>query len=117
VRKSSALVLALSIAFVGFVFYSLLRVQPVKVLNSRLDRDGGDVAVTGTVENTGRRAAAVDLEVHYYDSAGRELAHDTLKLRNLEGGQRRAFKSPERDIAGVADFSIYLNKGRDPYGN
>jgi hypothetical protein len=117
VRKSSALVLIVALLFVGFVFYSLLGTQPVKVLNSRLVREGRAVAVAGTVENTGRREAAIQLEIHYYDSAGHELAHDTLELRHLKRGQARAFKSPERDVPRVSDFSIYLNQGRNPYGN
>lgn len=116
-KKSSILVLALGIVFAGFIFYSLFRVQPVKVLNSRLERDGAEVAVAGTVENTARREAAVDLEVHYFDSAGREIGQNTLRLRHLHYDRRRAFKSPERDLPGVAAFSLDLNKGRNPYGN
>jgi hypothetical protein len=29
----------------------------------------------------------------------------------------REFKSPPRAIDGVEDFSIYMNNGRNPYGN
>ena len=109
--------LAGGIAFAGFVFYSLLSVEPVKVVNSHLEHSSGLVDVAGQVRNTAERARAIELEVHYYDRIGRPLGQDTLTLSGLGPGATRAFKSPPRAIDGVEDFSIYLNNGRNPYGN
>ena len=109
--------LASALAFVGFVFYSLISVEPVKVVQSHLERDGNHVFVTGQVRNTADRARAIELEVHYFDRNGRALGQDTLTLDGLEAGAVRDFKSPPRTINGVDDFSIYMNNGRNPYGN
>jgi len=46
-RKGGWVMLAGALAFVGFVFYSLVSVEPVKVLRSRLEHDGNRVCVAG----------------------------------------------------------------------
>jgi hypothetical protein len=116
-RKGGWMMLAGGLAFAGFVFYSLVSVEPVKVVRSQLEHDGRRVFVAGQVRNTADQARAIDLEVHYYDRNGRPLGQDTLTLNGLEAGAVREFKSPQRSIDGVADFSIYMNNGRNPYGN
>src|SRR5579863_8603779 len=78
--------LAGALAFAGFVFYSLLPVEPVKVVRSRLERNGGMVDVTGQVRNTADHARAIELEVHYYDRNGRPLGQDTLTLDEIGAG-------------------------------
>lgn len=115
--RSTWIVLGVAVVFVGFVFYSLTHVQPVQVLGSHLEHQGDKVFVEGEVKNTGSHASAVDLEVHYYDRNGRPLGQDVLKLTGLDAGSVRMFKSPPHDLSGVSDFSIYLNHGRNPYGN
>jgi len=109
--------LAGGLAFAGFVFYSLLSVEPVKVVSSHLERSGNQVFVAGEVRNTSDHPRAIQLEVHYYDQNGRPVGQDTLTLDDLEAGSVREFKSPQRSIDGVQDFSIYMNNGRNPYGN
>ncbi len=116
-RKGGWVMLAVALAFVGFVFYSLISVEPVKVVRSHLEHNGNRVFVAGQVRNTAGDARAIELEVHYYDRNGRPLGQDTLKLDGLEAGAVREFKSPPRAIDGVEDFSIYMNNGRNPYGN
>ncbi len=109
--------LAAGIAFAGFVFYSLLYVEPIKVVSSRLEHNGNLVDVAGQVRNTADRPRAIELEVHYYDKNGHSVGQDTLTLDGLGAGATRDFKSPPRAIDGVEDFSIYMNNGRNPYGN
>ena len=109
--------LAAALAFAAFVFYSLFSVEPVKVVRSHLEHDGGRVFVTGEVRNTADHPRAIELEVHYYDRNGRPLGQDSLTLDGLQAGAVRDFKSPPRAIEGVEDFSIYMNNGRNPYGN
>jgi hypothetical protein len=109
--------LAAAVAFAGFVFYSLVSVEPIKVVRSHLEHDGHRVYVAGQVRNTADHVRAIELEVHYYDGNGRPLGQDTLALDGLEAGAVREFKSPPRTIDGVEDFSIYMNNGRNPYGN
>jgi len=115
--RSGWLLLAAGIAFAGFVFYSLMTVQPVKVVRSHLEHNGNLVDVAGQVRNTADHPRAIELEVHYYDQNGRSLGQDTLTLDGLGAGALRDFKSPPRALDGVKDFSIYMNNGRNPYGN
>ncbi len=105
------------LAFASFVLYSLFTLEPVKVVHSYLEHDGDRVFVAGEVHNTADHPRAIELEVHYYDRNGRPLGQDSLNLDGLQAGALRDFKSPPRALAGVEDFSIYLNNGRNPYGN
>lgn len=108
---------ALVLAFGGFVFYSLARVELLKVISSRLERQGAAVFVEGRLKNRGPEVAAADLEVHYYNEHGQELASDRLVLEHLGRGAVTSFKTPERRLEGVSSYSIYLNRGRSAYGN
>jgi hypothetical protein len=111
------IMLVVGFAFAGFVFYSLLTVEPVKVVRSHLEREGDSVFVSGEVRNTADHPRAIDLEVHYYDRNGRPIGQDSIVLDELGAGAVRDFKSPSRTISGVEDFSLYMNNGRNPYGN
>jgi hypothetical protein len=116
-KRGGWIMLVGGLAFAGFVFHSLVTVEPVRVVQSRLLRDGDRVYVAGVVRNTGASTRAIDLEVHYYDGNGRPLGQDTIIVNGLAAGAVRDFRSPPHIIAGVADFSIYMNNGRNPYGN
>lgn len=117
-RRSTGIVLAIGIVFGAFVFYSLMRVEPVEVLHSRLVRDGSQVYVAGEIRDSGESAVGmVKLELHYFSRDGRPLGQDTLDLGNLEPKQSKQFHGPERSLAGVQDYSIYINHERNPYGN
>ena len=105
------------LAFAAFVFYSLLHVEPVKVVAPKLEHSAAGVFLTGAVKNTTSNEEAVDLEVRYYDSSGRQMATDTVKIDHLGSGETRNFSAPARQLAGVSSYSIYLNHGRNPYGN
>ena len=107
----------LAAAFAGYVFYSLFGVEPVEVVGSHVVRDGALVAVAGEVRNTGAQECAVDLEIHYYDQNGRPLGTDALPIAHLRPGERREFLGPHHELGGFTDFSIYLSRGRNPYGN
>lgn len=116
-RKSSWIMLVGGLAFAGFVIYSLFTLEPIKVVRSHLEHDGDRVFVAGEVHNTADHPRGIELEVHYYDRNGRPLGQDLLNLDGLQAGASRDFKSPPRALVGVQDFSIYLNNGRNPYGN
>jgi hypothetical protein len=117
-RKSSIVILLVAVGFAALVFVLLLRANPVKVVNDRLIRRGGRVYVAGELRNTSaRRSGWLDLEIHYYDRGGRPLGEDTLHLSPLKAGAEERFHGPLHDLGTVADFSLYLNHGRDPYGN
>lgn len=116
-RKGTLFILLGAAAFVAVVFILLARAQPIKVIDSRLERDGANVFVTGDLRNTGARRASLDLEIHYYDHAGRPLGEDRLQVGPLDAGAEQHFRGPVHAAGSVEDFSLYLNQGRNPYGN
>ena len=116
-RKSAIVVLLVALCFAGYVFYALVGAEPVKVAETRMVRSGASVSVEGEVRNTGDDTGPLQVEVNYFDRDGRSLGKDTVSLDGLSHGAAAHFKSSPRPDDGVADFSIYLNHGRNPYGN
>jgi len=115
-KKGAAVVLIVAAGFILYVFFSLLNAEPVKV-TSELDRSGNSVSVQGELSNAGDASGPVTVEVRYYNDAGATIARDTLSLHALAKGASEQFQSPRRILPGVASYSIYLNHGRNPYGN
>ncbi len=116
-RLPRIIILVAAVAFAGWVFYSLVHVEPVQVIQSGLHHENGEVFVDGKIENTGADTGPIDLEVHYYDVNGRPLGQDKVVVEKLPKGLPTRFSTPKRALGDVADFSIYLNHGRNPYGN
>jgi hypothetical protein len=116
-RKGAIVVLLGALCFVGFVFFALVGSEPVKVAGTRMVRSDGQVSVEGEVRNTGADTGPLQLEVRYYDRDGRPVGSDTVPIDGLRPGAAARFKSSPRRDDGVADFSIYLSHGRNPYGN
>jgi hypothetical protein len=116
-RKGTLFILLGAMVFAAVVFVLLAHVQPIKVIDSRLEHDGDRVFVAGDLRNTGAHPASIDLEIHYYDRAGRPLGADRLPVGPLGAGAQEHFRGPARAAGSVEDFSLYLNQGRNPYGN
>src|SRR5208282_3079001 len=116
-RKGAIIVLLGALCFAGYVFFALVGSEPVKVAETRLVRSGGRVLVEGEVRNTGDDTGPLQVEVHYFDRDGHSIGKDIVSVDGLRRGAAVHFKSPPRADDGVADFSIYLNHGRNPYGN
>ena len=74
-------------------------------------------SVEGEVRNTGDDTGPLQLEVRYFDRDGHSIGKDVVSMDGLRRGAAAHFKSSARPDDGVADFSIYLNHGRNPYGN
>ena len=109
--------LAVAASFVGFVAYSLLHSEPVKVLHPELRHSGQGVFVSGAVENTGPDNESVSLEIRYYDEGGHQVAVDTVKLDRVGSGATLDFSTVPRILPPSVSYTIYLNHGRNPYGN
>ncbi len=109
--------LVIAAGFVGYVAYNLLWLEPVKVLRPKLQHSTDGTFVSGAVENTGSSEDSVSLEVRYYDGRGHPLGSDMVHIDHLGSGATRDFRLPGRVLPDDASFSIYLNHGRNPYGN
>jgi hypothetical protein len=115
-KKGTAIVLIVAGGFILYVFFSLLNAEPVQV-TSQLARSGGLVFVQGELSNAGEASGPVTVEVRYYNQAGATIARDTLNLHPLGKGASEPFQSPHRTLPDVTSYSIYLNHGKNPYGN
>ncbi len=116
-RRGTLFIVLGAMAFVAVVFVLLLHVQPIKVIDSGLEHEGDNVFVAGDLRNSGAGPATLELEIHYYDRAGRPLGEDRLQVGPLGAGARQHFRGPAHAAGSVEDFSLYLNQGRNPYGN
>lgn len=116
-RKATIAVLVGALCFAGYVFYSLVGVEAIKVNGTRMVRSGDQVSVEGEVRNTGDDTGPFQVEVQYFDREGHSMGKETVWMGGLRRGSAAHFRSTPRADEGVADFSIYLNHGRNPYGN
>lgn len=116
-RKGAIIVVLAAVGFALYVFFSLASVEPIKVADTHLIRSGDEVSVEGDLHNTGGDAGPLEIEVRYYDRSGHAIGNDKVTLEGLRSGAQSHFRSTNRKLDGVADFSIYLNHGRNPYGN
>ncbi|HXN84654.1 MAG TPA: FxLYD domain-containing protein [Candidatus Binataceae bacterium] len=109
--------LLLAIAFMAFVFYSLLHTEPVKVLHPAIQHDVGGEFLAAAVENTSTSEQSIDLDIKYYDTGGHLVANDTIHVDHLSSGETREVAAPARQLPDGTSYSVYLNHGRNPYGN
>jgi hypothetical protein len=116
-RRTTILVVVIAVLFVGFVFYSLARVEPLKVGEERLEHQGDRVVVRGTVTNTGPDLPQAGLEVRLFDAGGHQVVRQTVALGRLSAGQSRPFCSPPYAAGGVEKFTIQVERGNNMYGN
>ena len=107
----------LVLGFVAFVAYTLLQNEPVKVISPHLAHSAAGTFLAGAVRNTGSEEESVSLEIRYYDSGGHQLGSDTITLDRIGNGATRNFSGPARRLPEDATYSVYLNHGRNPYGN
>src|SRR5215467_13854821 len=116
-RVSTIVILVGAAAFGGWVFYSLMHVEPVRIVESNLQHENGQVFVEGKIENSGAEVAQIDLEVRYFNSDGRALGTESVTIPTLNKGAVEHFRTAPRADGGVATFSIVLSHGKNPYGN
>jgi hypothetical protein len=116
-RRTTLILLVISLVFIFFVFYSLLHLEPLTVSGGRLERTGGAVVVRGEVTNTASDAEAAGLKVRLFDAAGHRLAEQTLALGKLAPGQRVAFRSRPINASQAEKFTIQVDHGNNMYGN
>ena len=116
-RLSNAIIIAAVIGFVAFVFYSLARVEPLEVSGGRIEHQGNQVFVRGTVTNTGSKTQVAGLELRLFDGSGHLIARRNIRLAGLSPGQSEQFTSPPISAAGAEKFTIQIDRGNNMYGN
>lgn len=116
-RYSSKILLAIAVVFMGFVFYSLFRVEPLEIRSAKLRHVGDDVVVAGVVENTGPSVKGARLKLRLFDNHGEPVGQREIALGALGHGASRRFTSQPISAPGATEYTVSVDRGTDMYGN
>ncbi|MFM7735513.1 MAG: hypothetical protein ACKPBU_05960 [Alphaproteobacteria bacterium] len=110
------LTLAAFAATVAAVWLSMRTEERFVVESPRIERTEAGSRVVGSVRNTGAPAGLVKVEVTTVSGAAGHTEKETLELRQVASGETREFASTPKAVE-LRNFSVYVNEGRNPYGN
>jgi hypothetical protein len=116
-RLSNVIISLAVIAFIAFVVYSVARVEPLEVSGARIEHQGNQVLVRGTVTNVGSNTQVAGLQLRLFDGSGHQITHLNVRLAGLSPGQSEQFVSPPISAAGAEKFTIQIDRGNNMYGN
>jgi hypothetical protein len=109
--------LAVLVVFATYLLWALRAEEVFRVTNKKLEYTDSGVIVSGEIRNTAATASAVNVEVTFFDARGRQLSKEVITLDNLETGATVAFHTQPTRLTDVKDYTIYVNTGRNMYGN
>jgi len=115
--RSTLLWLAVLGVFVAYLLWALRAEEAFQVTQKKLEYTDSGVVVSGEIRNTATAASAVNVEVTFFDARGRQLGKETVTLPNLEAGATATFRTQPKTLPEVKDYTIYVNTGRNMYGN
>ncbi len=109
--------IACGVLFAGYLFWSLRAEETFRVLNKSLEQTQNGVVVSGEIYNASPGPASVNVEVSFFDPAGRQLANEVVTLNEVAVGASAPFRTQPKNLPQVKNYSIYVNTGRNMYGN
>ncbi|MBI3302046.1 MAG: hypothetical protein HYZ72_08225 [Deltaproteobacteria bacterium] len=109
--------LALLAVFAGYLIWALWAEEVFEVASKKLEYTDAGVVVSGEIHNSAAAASAVNVEVTFFDGHGCQLTKEVIALKNLEAGATAAFRTQPKMLTDVKDYTIYVNTGRNMYGN
>ena len=109
--------LAVVSVFAAYLIWALRGEEIFWVANKKLEYTAAGVVVSGEIRNTAAAASAANIEVTFFDARGRQLGKEVITLDNLEAGATVGFRTQPKVLANVQDYTIYVNTGRNMYGN
>ncbi len=115
--RRTLLWLAVVSVFAAYLIWALRAEEVFQVTNKKLEYTNTGVIVSGEIRNTATTAPAVSVEVTFFDAHGRQLSKEVVTLSNLEAGATATFRTQPKMLADVKDYTIYVNTGRNMYGN
>jgi len=115
--RRTLLWLAAVSVFAVYLIWALRAEEVFQVTNKKLEYTDSGVIVSGEIRNTAATASAVNVEVTFFDARGRQLSKEVITLDNLETGATVAFRTQPKMLTDVKDYTIYVNTGRNMYGN
>jgi hypothetical protein len=116
-RRRTISWLVVLVAFLGYFVWALQSEDVFRVVNKKLEQTPSGVVVSGEVLNTAAAAAGVSVEVTLFDHQGRQLTQETVTLGHLAAGATSPFRTQPRPLTNVKDYTIFVNTGRNMYGN
>ena len=105
------------VAFLGYFVWALQSEEVFRVVNKKLEQTPSGVVVSGEVLNTAAAATGVNVEVTFFDHQGRQLTQETVALDHLAAGATAPFRTQPKLLTNVKDYTIFVNTGRNMYGN
>jgi hypothetical protein len=105
------------LVFTGYLLWALQAEEKIRVVSKKLERTNAGVVVSGEVYNAASTPTSVKVEVTFFNSSGRKLAEDVVDLPNLPVGASTSFRTQPQQLSDVQDYSLYVNAGRNMYGN
>lgn len=107
----------LVLLFLGYFLWALRSEETFRVVEKKIEHTDNGVVVRGEVYNASASPTSLNVEVSFFDSRGRELSKETVTLNSLDSGGRATFRTQPKQLPDVKDYTIYLNTGRNMYGN
>ena len=114
--RARTISILLGLLLVAAVWISMREEERFTVENPHLETVAGGTRVAGTLVNQGEAASLVKVEVSVIAADGRPAEKETVELRDLASGARVPFATGAHP-GEVKSYSIYVNQGRNPYGN
>jgi len=115
--RSPLLWLTVLLVFIAYLIWALRAEEAFQVTDKKLEYTDSGVIVSGEIRNTAATTATVNVEVTFFGAQGRQLGKETVTLPNLEAGATAAFRTQPKMLPEVKDYTIYVNTGRNMYGN
>ncbi len=109
--------LGVVIAFIGYFFWALRSEEVFRVVTKKLEQTDAGVIVSGEVHNTTKSASAITVEVTLFNHRGQKLSEETVTLTDVQAGGTTPFRTQPKQLTDVKDYTIYVNTGRNMYGN
>jgi hypothetical protein len=115
--QRTLITLGVVIAFIGYFFWALQSEEVFRVVSKKLEQTDAGIVVSGEVHNTTTNASAINVEVTLFNDRGQKLAEETVVLADVQAGGTVPFRTQPKRLTNVKDYTIYVNTGRNMYGN
>ena len=108
---------SLGFVFVVYLLWTLWAEEKVRIVSKTLEHTDAGVVVSGEVYNAASAVTSVKVEVSFFNGSGHKLAEEVVELDNLPVGVSTSFHTQPKPLTDVRDYTIYINAGRNMYGN
>jgi hypothetical protein len=105
------------LVFLGYFLWALRSEEAFRVVSKKIEHTDEGIVVSGEVYNASASPTSLNIEVSFFNSHGHELSKETVTLGKLDAGASATFRTQPQQLSDVEDYTIYLNTGRNMYGN